>query len=192
MKKILTLGTLLLGCCLAVAQTGNYPNQTPQGAAPSAYPQDQTGQPQSNQAGPADPSALPPDSNAPGQAAQDQAAAPANQTATSQITTVEGCLSQSAGSFMLADNSGNNYQLSGDTSQLASLVGMEIQVNGVAKSSSASGQSSIDPGAMSSDSAASASPGAFAQIEVSKVRKIANVCSSGSADSAAGSSSTGK
>ena len=58
MKKILTLGTLLLGCCLvAFAQTGSSQNQTPQGAAPSAYPQVQT---PSEQAAPANPAAMPP------------------------------------------------------------------------------------------------------------------------------------
>ena len=66
MKKILTLGTLLLGCCLiAFAQTGSSQNQTPQGAAPSAYPQVQT---PSEQAAPANPAAMPPDTSAAGQA----------------------------------------------------------------------------------------------------------------------------
>jgi hypothetical protein len=172
MKKILTLGTLLLGCCLAVvAQTGSTPNQAPQGAAPSAYPQVQT---PSEQASPANPSALPPDSNAPGQATQEKAADPAKQTATSQITTVQGCLSQSADGFMLADKLGKNYQLGGNTSQLAGLVGKEIQVTGRTISNGSA------PGSMSSDSSAEPA-GALAQISVSKVRKIADVCSAASA-----------
>ena len=53
MKKILTLGTLLLGCCLAVAaQTGSTPNQMPPSSTPSTFPQDQTGQTPSNPANP--------------------------------------------------------------------------------------------------------------------------------------------
>lgn len=168
MKKILTLGTLLLGCCLvAFAQTGSSQNQTSQGAAPSAYPQVQT---PSEQAAPANPAAMPPDTSAGGQASQQQAAQPA---ATSQIATVQGCLSQSADGFMLSDNLGNNYQLGGDTSQLAGLIGNEVQVTGRTISNGS------DPGAMSSDSA-SAQAAAFAQISVSKVRKIADVCSAAS------------
>jgi len=172
MKKILILGTLLLGCCLAaVAQTGSSTNQDQQGAAPSAYSQDQTVQTPSEQA----PSAQPPDSNAPEQSMQ---AAP---TATSQIATVQGCLSQSADGFMLSDNLGNNYQLGGDTSQLASLTGKEVQVSGMTISNGAP-----SPGAMSSDNADSAgsaagAQGSNAQISVTKVRKIADVCSAGSA-----------
>jgi hypothetical protein len=154
MKKILTLGTLLLGCCLAVvAQTGSTPNQAPQGAAPSA---------------------VTPDSSAAGQATQGMAADPAKQTATSQITTVQGCLSQSADGFMLADKLGKNYQLGGNTSQLAGLVGKEIQVTGRTISNGSA------PGSMSSDSSAEPA-GALAQISVGKVRKIADVCSAASA-----------
>jgi hypothetical protein len=183
MKQILIFGTLLLGCCLAIAQMGSSPNQDQQGAAPQAYPQVQT---PSEQANPANQPALPPDSSAPVQA-QEQAADSANQTASSQIVTVQGCLSQSASSFMLADNLGNNYQLTGNESKLAKLVGKEIQVSGTATSNAVS-----LPGAMSSDTAdtaASASPGAFAQISVSNARKIANVCPGGTAT---GSSAIGE
>ena len=55
---------------------------------------------------------------------------------------------------MLADNLGNNYQLGGDTSQLAGLIGKEVQVTGMTISNGAS-----DPGAMSSDDASSAARG---------------------------------
>jgi hypothetical protein len=176
MKKILTLGTLLLGCCLAVvAQTGSTPNQAPQGVAPSASPQDQMGQPPANQADPAAPPAVTPDSSAAGQATQEKAADPAKQTATSQITTVQGCLSKSADGFMLADKLGKNYQLGGNTSQLAALVGKEVQVTGRTISNGGS-----KPGSMSSDGSAEPA-GALAQISVSKVQKIADVCSAASA-----------
>ncbi len=174
MKKILILGTLFLGCCLAAAaQTGSYRNDQ---APSSAPPQNQTVQTPSEQA---TPSALPPDTNAPEQSMQ--AADPTTQGATSQIATVLGCLSQSANGFMLADNLGNNYQLGGDTSQLAGLTGKEVQVSGMTISNGVPA-----PNAMSSDNSMSAdstvvSQGSFAQINVSKVRKIADVCSAGSA-----------
>jgi hypothetical protein len=102
MKKTLKLGMLLLGCWLAaVAQTG-----PPLMSTPPIFPQDQTGQTPSNPATPADPSAFPPDTKAPGQGES------SSQASNSQATTVEGCLSQSPeGIFMLADNSGNSFQL---------------------------------------------------------------------------------
>ncbi|MGC2208976.1 MAG: hypothetical protein WA532_02595 [Candidatus Korobacteraceae bacterium] len=175
MKKIVTLGTLLLGCCLMTfAQTGSQ-DEAPQGAPPSGSPQVQT---PSEQAVP--PAEMPPDTSAAGQGTQEQAAAPANQSGDAQVTTVQGCLSQSANGFMLADNVGNNYQLSGDTSKLAGLVGKEVRVSGMTIANG--GQ---DPGAMSSDDASadstSVTPEAYAQISVSRVRKIANVCSAASA-----------
>jgi hypothetical protein len=177
MKKILTLGTLLLGCCLmGFAQTGSSQDQTPQAAPPSDSPQVQT---PSEQAAPA--AEMPPDTSAAGPETQEQAVAPASQS-DAQVTTVEGCLSQSANGFMLADNVGNNYQLSGGTSELAGLVGKEVQVSGRTISNGA-----LNPGAMSSDDAsadnasAAGTPNAYAQISVKRVRKIANVCSAASA-----------
>src|ERR1700687_1255687 len=132
MKKTLTLGTLLLGCCLsATAQTGSTPNQTPPVSTPSTFPQDQTGQLPSNPATPADPSAIPPDTNAPGRMTHDQAKDQASPASSSQATTIQGCLSQSSqGNFMLADNSGNKFQLRGDTSKLNSYIGKEVKVDG--------------------------------------------------------------
>lgn len=178
MKKTLTLGTLLLGCCLAAAaQTGGTQNQNLPGTPASAYPQDQTGQTQSNPAM-ANPSAMPPDSNAPGPA-QPQAAAPATQTATAQPMTAQGCLSKSVdGSFMLADNSGQSFQLSGDTTLLTSYIGMEVRVDGTAVPNGAE-----NPGSMSSSAAPDSSgtvPGTFPQISVNKVQKVADNCGSGS------------
>ena len=62
MKKSFTLGTLLLGCCLAVvAQTNQTP---PEASTPPTFPQDQTGQTPSNPATPSNPSQLPPDTSA--------------------------------------------------------------------------------------------------------------------------------
>ena len=175
MKKILTLGTLLLGCCLtAAAQTGSTPNQMPPSSTPSTFPQDQTGQTPSNPATPADPSAIPPDSSAPG-----------TQASNSQATTIQGCLNQSAdGNFMLADNAGNNYQLHGDNTQLATHLGEEIQVQGIAESNNTS---ATPAGAMSSPTSNSASSGsspvAATQFSVRNVHKIADNCTMGSSTS---------
>jgi hypothetical protein len=163
MYKTLTLGTLLLGCCLAAAaQTSNTPNPTPQGA--STFPQDQTGQTPSNPASPADPKALPPDASAP---------APSTSGSMAQKTTVQGCLAQSAdGNFILSDKSGNSFQLSGDTSQLSSYVGNEIRVDGTAMNGEAG------PGSMSSPVASSpaGSSESARQISVTGVRKVSDTC----------------
>jgi hypothetical protein len=132
MKKTLTLGTLLLGCCLAaVAQTGSTPNQT----------------------------------------------MPSSTASNSQATTVQGCLSQSSeGDFMLADNSGNNFQLRGDTSQLNSYIGKEVRVKGIAMTNSGS-----PAGAMSSSTSSSgSSSGAATQFSVSNVQKVADTCATAS------------
>ncbi len=177
MKKTLSLGTLLLGCCLAAsAQMGSTPNQTPPASTPSTFPQDQTGQAPANPSTPADPSALPPDTSASGQMSRDHA----SQASNSQTTTVEGCLSQSSdGNFTLADNSGNSFQLRGDISQLNSFIGEQVRVDGISIPSSGAGA-----GAMSSStSSTSTSPtGAAAtqQLSVSNVHKVADSCSTSS------------
>jgi len=82
---------------------------------------------------------------------------------------VEGCLSQtSTGDFMLADNSGNKFQLRGESSQLASYIGNEIRVDGTAASKPAS-----SAGAMSS---ATGDAPAARQINVVNVHKISDTC----------------
>jgi hypothetical protein len=172
MKNALTLGTLLLGCCLAAtAQTGSTPNQTPPISTPSTFPQDQTGQIPSNPANPADPSAIPPDTNAPGQVTHDHAG---DQASSSQETTIQGCLSRSSqGNFMLADNSGTQFQLRGDTSKLNSYVGKEVKVDGMAMSGGS------NTSAMSS--ASGSSMGTSTQFTVSDVHKVADACTTSSA-----------
>ena len=160
MKKTFTLGVLLLGWCLAaVAQTGSTPNQTPPMSTPSTFPQDQTGQTPSNPATPSSPSAIPPDTSANGPTASN-----------SQTTSVQGCLSQSLdGSFLLVDNSGNSFQLRGDTAQLKDYVGKEIRVNGMAMPDSAS-----TAGAMASSTSGSSE--SSTQMSVNKVHKVSDSC----------------
>jgi hypothetical protein len=183
MKKTLTFGALLLSCCLAaVAQVGSTPNQTPQGSTPTTFPQDQTGQTPGNPTTPADPSAIPPDTNAPGQMSHDHA----NQASNSQATTLRGCLSQSSdGSFVLADNSGNNFQLRGATSRLSSYVGKQVRVEGVTAGDSGTGLGAMSSPSSStgSSSASDTSSGTAAsarQFNVTDVHKLADACSMGS------------
>lgn len=178
MKNALTLGTLLLGCCLAAtAQMGSTPNQAPPGSTPSTFPQDQTVP--SHPVNPADRSANPPDTNAPGQMTHDHAGDQAGRASSSQVTTIQGCLSQSQGNFMLADNSGNKFQLRGDTSKLNSYIGKEVKVDGMA----ASGGSNA--GAMASSTSTSSGSGTetgtATQFSVSDVHKVADACTMGSA-----------
>ncbi len=169
MKKSLSIGALVLGCCLAAAaQTGSTPNQTPPVSTPSTFPQDQTGQTPANPASPSNPSAIPPDTSAtPGQS---------NQASNSQ-TSVQGCLSRgSDGGFVVADNSGTSYQLRGDSSQLGDFVGTTVAVDGTITSSDSA---SAMAAPMSSDS--SGSPAASRQLNVSRVRKLSDSCAGGAA-----------
>jgi hypothetical protein len=94
----------------------------------------------------------------------------ADQASASSQASVQGCLSRgSDGSFMLADNSGNNFQLRGDTSRLSGLVGNQVRIDGTTTSSGA--------GAMSSPSSTdSSSAGADKQLTVSSVHKLSETC----------------
>jgi len=90
-----------------------------------------------------------------------------SQQAAASQTSVVGCLSSSAGKYMLTDKHGNTIQLTGDTAKLADHVGHEVKITGVA----------------SSDSAAPSSTGASASapqsIEVTSMKHISKTCKSG-------------
>ena len=151
MTKTLTLGTIVLGCSLfALAQTSGY-YQIPSRSSASGFSQDKA-YPGSS----ADPIAPP--------------AMSANQSA-SQKTTVQGCLSQPAdGIFMLSDASGNHYQLNDKPSRLNQYVGKEIRVDGFGLLFRTSDSF---PGAL-----AAGPSGPTQQIDVTRVRKIAERCQS--------------
>ena len=83
-------------------------------------------------------------------------------------TTVEGCLSGSSGGYMLTDQNGTMYQLSGDTAKLSEHVGHEVKVSGTASSGG------------SSEPANGASGGAQQTLQVSSVKHISKTCKSGS------------
>jgi len=69
---------------------------------------------------------------------------------------------------MLADNSGNNFQLRGDTSKLTGYIGKQIQVHGMVSTATSSA-------AMSSNAGAA---GAAKQFTVSDVQKLSDTCAS--------------
>lgn len=80
---------------------------------------------------------------------------------------VEGCLSESNGSYMLTAKNGTMYQLSGDTATLKEHVGHEVKVTG-AMTSGSSGMS--NGSAMSNGSHT---------IDVTSVKHISKTCQSG-------------
>jgi hypothetical protein len=65
--------------------------------------------------------------------AQNQSESGTSATGTNKMT-VEGCLSESNGNYMLATKSGTTYQLTGDTASLQAHVGHTIQVTGTSTS----------------------------------------------------------
>ncbi len=96
-----------------------------------------------------------------------------SQTSSSGQTPVRGCLSGSAGNYTLTSDSGQKYQLAGDTSKLADHVGHEVEITGTTAASST---------ASSTGSAASNTSGSSSEttLNVSKVKHISTSCSSSS------------
>ena len=92
-------------------------------------------------------------------------------------TTVQGCLSGSAGGFTLTDNSGTAYQLAGDTSKLTDHVGHQVEITGTT--------------AVSGEAPGAPSAAAPARIDVSSVKHISSTCASKS-DTGADKSPTDK
>jgi hypothetical protein len=88
-------------------------------------------------------------------------------TSTGSQTSVEGCLSSSAGKYMLTDKEGKMYELTGDTSKLAEHVGHEIKVTGTESAGSAA-----STGTMSKESTE-------ATLDVTSFKHISKTCKSG-------------
>ncbi len=123
MKPRMLACTLLLGCsAFVVAQ--NAPQQDT-----SQYPSTTT-PPITSQtpSGIADQQSYPPDIQDQAQRSS-QTSAPSN---TTQPTTIEGCLTESAasGHFTLTDRHANTYDLSGSNAEIASHVGQDVQIVG--------------------------------------------------------------
>ncbi len=148
-KTYLITATLLLSAVCAVAQS------TP--SSPSS--------PQSTTPGASSPSSMPSQSSAPDSSASTQA------SQTSTDTSIEGCLSGSAGSFTLTDQSGKAWQLAGDTSKLTEHVGHQVRVMGSDAGASAAGASS---GAASASGGSGGASGST--FTVKKVKMLSSSC----------------
>jgi hypothetical protein len=110
----------------------------------------------------------PSQSSSPG-STQDQSATQGQSSPSSgDMVTVKGCLSGSAGSYTLTDDSGKAWQLSGDTSKLSEHVGHTVQIKGTSSSSS-----SGSTGAAGGTSGASGGE----TLNVSSVKMVSTGCS---------------
>ena len=151
MRILLLALTLLVSTALLQAQ-----DQAPQGQAPQATPQDQTPQPE-----------------------QPQDQTPSNSRRMGQMgghgsaQTVEGCLQNSNGTFMLTDSSGTMYQLQGDSSKLTEHVGHEVRITGTTSAGSTASNSGDSAGAASGMPSSS---GAQPMLMVQKVRDVSKSC----------------
>ncbi len=96
-----------------------------------------------------------------------------NQTATGQNGTersVQGCLSNSGGNYMLTSDSGKTFMLSGDTSKLEEHVGHEVIITGTRKSAgNTAGASGESTGTMSNQANAPT-------IDVVSLKHISKTC----------------
>jgi hypothetical protein len=91
-------------------------------------------------------------------------------TRSANESTIQGCLSGSAGSYMLADKSGKTYRLEGDPSKLSAHVGHEVRVTGTESTAASSGsQAGTTTGATTAE--------AKTQFNVTKVEHVASTCS---------------
>jgi hypothetical protein len=164
MKTVLLAGAFLLSSSFLVAQ-----NQSP-ASTPPTLPQSQS-QPAPDQQPSTSPSSTIPSTD---QSAQ----SPMGSQSDSSAQKIEGCLSQTASGFALADASGTTYNLTGDTSKLSSHVGEQVEVKGTPASGSAA--SSAAPSSDSSAASAGASGAASSagqSFTVQSVKKIAKSCS---------------
>jgi hypothetical protein len=90
---------------------------------------------------------------------------------TGSQTTVEGCLSSSAGSYMLTDKKGNNFELTGDTAKLSEHVGHVIKVTGTESAGSTSTSSNASNSKMEQ---------AQKTIDVTSFKHVSKTCQAGS------------
>lgn len=83
-------------------------------------------------------------------------------------TSVEGCLSSSAGKYMLTDKQGMTYELTGDTSKLSDHVGHTVKITGTESAGSATASGGMGNSA-----------GSEKTLEVSSVKHISKTCKNG-------------
>src|SRR5215467_693525 len=170
-KTFLITAILLLSAAWAVAQTSP---STPQSTTPGTSSQ------QSTSPSSTSPSQQPDTSSTTTQTTTTQT----TQTSNGNSTSIEGCLSGSAGNWTLTDQSGKTWQLAGDTSKLSDHVGHQVRLMGSDNSSSASGSSSPSSSSPSSSSPSSSTPsssagaaGTQSTFTVNKVKMISSTCS---------------
>lgn len=97
----------------------------------------------------------------------------------SNSSSIEGCLSGSAGSYTLTDTTGKTWQLAGDTSKLTEHVGHDVRLTGSEGNSGASGSSSSAAGSSASSTGAGAgASGSQPTFTVQKVKMISSTCPS--------------
>lgn len=169
-KTSLITAILLLSAVWAVAQTS--PSSSPQSTTPDASQQQPTSP---SSTSPSQQPATPDASSTSTQTTTTQT----TQTSSNSNTSIEGCLSGSAGNWTLTDQSGKTWQLAGDTSKLSDHVGHQIRLMGTDNSSSASGSSSPSSSSPSSAGAtgAGSSSGTQPTFTVNKVKMISSTCS---------------
>jgi hypothetical protein len=168
-KTFLITAILLLSAAWAVAQTSP---STPQSTTPETSSQQSTAP---SSTSPSQQPAAPDATSSTTQTTTTQT----TQTSSNSSTSIEGCLSGSAGNWTLTDQSGKTWQLAGDTSKLSDHVGHQVRIMGTDNSSSASGSSS--PGSSSPSSGAGAtgagSSAAQSTFTVNRVKMISSTCS---------------
>ena len=169
-KTSLITAILLLSAVWAVAQTS--PSSSPQSTTPDTSSQQPTSP---SSTSPSQQPATPDTSSTSTQTTTTQT----TQTSSNSNTSIEGCLSGSAGNWTLTDQSGKTWQLAGDTSKLSDHVGHQIRLMGTDNSSSASGSSSPSSSSPSSAGAtgAGSSSGTQPTFTVNKVKMISSTCS---------------
>lgn len=95
--------------------------------------------------------------------------------------TIEGCLNHAAVGYVLTDASGIQYNLQGDSSQFSSHIGQEVSVTGqlTRTTASTSATNSDNPDSKASSSASdSHAVKSDNMINVSKIDKVGDSCSS--------------
>jgi hypothetical protein len=109
-------------------------------------------------------------------------------------TTIEGCLSGSAGNYSLTDTSGKTYQLQGDNSKFSDQIGHQVRIKGTtaasasattpsgataSASTSGSGNNPSPSSANNPTNSKAGSPGsasAAIQFNVASIEKISDSC----------------
>ena len=169
-KTFLITAILLLSAAWAVAQTSP---STPQSTTPDTSSQQSTSP---SSTSPSQQPATPDTSSTTTQTTTTQT----TQTSNNSSTSIEGCLSGSAGNWTLTDQSGKTWQLAGDTSKLSDHVGHQVRLMGTDNSSSASGSSSpssSNPSSSTGATGAGSSSGTQSTFTVNKVKMISSTCS---------------